>query len=87
MLEKIRQRVRFSSNVFDSELSDLIDECKADLALSGVVQIDDNDPLILRAVSTYVRQYYETDNVKAERLQKSYDSIKSHLSLSGDYSA
>lgn len=87
MLEKIRQRVRFSSNVFDNELSDLISECKADLTLKGVapLKIADTDPLILSAVSTYVRGYYEEDNAKAERLQRSYESLATHLTLSGEY--
>ena len=89
MFEKIKQRVRLTTTAFDTEVQDLIDECKADLMLSGVLEekIIDTDPLILRAVSTYCRAYYEGDNVKAERLQASYESIKTHLSLSADYAA
>ena len=87
LVEKIRQRVRFKASTLDSEIQDLIDETKADLELAGVdpLKIIDTDPLILRAVSTYCRAYYETDNNKAERLDRSYESIKQHLSMSVDY--
>ncbi len=87
MFEKIKQRVRIKTSALDTEIEDLIDEAKADLALSGVLEekIVDADPLILRAVSTYCRAYYEGDNVKAERLQASYKSLKAHLSMSVDY--
>ena len=87
MFEKIKQRVRIKNDLLSGEIQDLIDEAKADLELSGVdpLKIIDTDILILRAVSTYCRAYYETDNVKAERLQASYESIKAHLSLSVDY--
>lgn len=87
MFEKIKQRVRITTTSLDVEIQDLIDEAKADLILSGVLEekIVDDDPLILRAVSTYCRAYYEPDNVKAERLQASYDMLKAHLSMSVDY--
>ena len=87
MFEKIKQRVRIKNDLLSGEIQDLIDEAKADLELAGILsaKIIDTDPLILRAVSTYCRAYYESDNVKAERLQAAYESIKAHLSLSVDY--
>lgn len=87
LVEKIRQRVRLTTTTLDTEIADLIEEAKADLILSGVLaeKIVDTDPLILRAISTYCRAYYESDNAKAERLQQSYESIKQHLTLAGDY--
>lgn len=87
LLLKIRQRLRLKSGVLDDEILDLIDEAKADLVLSGVLEenIIDTDPLILRAISTYCRAYYEGDNIKVERLQASYESLKTHLSMSVDY--
>ena len=89
LFEKIKQRVRLTMSALDGEVLDLIDECKADLMLSGVLEdkIIDTDPLVLRAVSTYCRAYYEGDNTKAERLQASYESLKTHLSISVDYTA
>lgn len=87
IVDKIRQRVRLSTNALDEEVTDLIAEAKADIQLSGVdpLKIIDDDPLILRAISTYCRAYYEKDDTKSARLQLSYESIKSHLSMSTDY--
>ncbi len=87
LFDKIKQRVRITTSVLDTEIEDLIEEAKADLVLSGVlpVKIVDDDPLILRAVSTYCRAYYEADNTKAERLQASFEMLKAHLSMSVDY--
>lgn len=87
LVGKVRQRLRFKTTVLDIEIADLIEECKADLRLSGVLaeKIIDDDPLILRAVSTYCRAYYETDTDNAKRLQLSYDLLKQHLTLSTDY--
>ncbi len=87
LVAKVRQRVRFKTTILDAEIADLIAECKADLRLSGVLpaRIIDEDPLILRAVSTYCRAYYETDGDAAKRLQLSYDLLKQHLTLSVDY--
>lgn len=89
LFAKIKQRVRLTTTALDTEVQDLIDECKADLVLSGVLKekIIDTDLLIIRAVSTYCRAHYEGDNVKAERLQASYESLKAHLSMSTDYTA
>ena len=90
MIDKIRLRVRLTTNALDAEIADLIEEAKADLILSGISEskIVDEDPLILRAVTAYCRAYYasqkdEADN--AARLSESYESIKKHLALSGDY--
>lgn len=89
LVSKIRQRLRLTTTVLDAEIADLISECKHDLVLSGVVEakLNDDDPLILRAVSTYCRAYYEKDNVAAARLQAAYDMLKGHLTLSADYGA
>jgi len=87
LVSKIRQRLRLTTTVLDAEIADLISECKSDLLLSGVAEgkILDDDPLILRAVSTYCRAYYEKDNAAATRLQAAYDMLKGHLTLSTDY--
>lgn len=89
LVAKIRQRVRFKTTVLDTEIADLIEECKADLRLSGVLpeRIIDDDPLISRAAATYCRAYYETDDDAAKRLQLAYDLLKQHLTLSADYTA
>lgn len=85
MLEKIKKSLRISNAAFDDEIVDLIEAAKSDLQLSGVNVIDETDSLIIRAVTTYVKANFGWDNPDAERLQTSYDMLKTHLALSAEY--
>ncbi|NOK23906.1 DNA-packaging protein, partial [Corallococcus carmarthensis] len=75
MLDDVKLALRISSSAFDSEVQDLIDAAKADLQLSGVdeIKLIDTDPLIKRAIVTYVKANFGFDNPDAERLQRAYD--------------
>jgi len=87
MLEKIKLALRVSGNIFDLEIQDLIDAAKIDLKISGVAKINETDALIQRAIIVYCKANFGYDNNEAERFQKSYDMLKQHLSLAGDYNA
>lgn len=87
ILERVKLSLRISGNMFDVEIQDLIEACICDLKISGVVNLDETDPLILRAVITYCKANFGYDNQEAERFQQSYDMLKQHLSLAGDYNA
>ncbi len=87
MLNKVKLSLRISGDMFDSEIQDLIEAALTDLKISGVVNTEETDPLILRAVITYCKANFGYDNNEAERFQKSYDMLKQHLSLAGDYNA
>ena len=51
-----------------------------------IIEIEDTtDPLVRRAITTYVKANFGWDNPDAERLQKAYDLLKMHLTLSTDY--
>ena len=51
-----------------------------------MIEIEDTtDPLIRRAITTYVKANFGWDNPDAERLQKAYDLLKAHLTLTEDY--
>ena len=57
-LASVRHSVRLSSTVHDGELTDLINAARADLVLGGVLEEkanDESDPLIKKAVTTYVK--------------------------------
>lgn len=72
----------------DDEVFDLIEAAKADLQLSGVSsrKIVDTDPLIKRAITVYCKANYGyQDPYVAESFLKSYNMLKSHLTLSTDY--
>lgn len=92
MLADMKQALRISNTAYDDEVSDLIDEARHDLIMSGlskeIVEKDvDPDPLIKRAIRTYVKANFGWDNPDAEKLQNAYEMLKSHLSLVGDYNA
>ncbi len=85
MLESIKLALRIKSSAFDLEILDLINAAKLDLRLSGVIKINEEDPLILQAVKVYCKANFGLDNKDSEKYQASYDSLKQHLSLCGEY--
>ena len=90
LLDDVKVTLRISNTAYDGEITDLISAVQQDLILSGVISEkanDDTDPLIKRAVSSYVKANFGWNNADAERLQKSYDLLKMHLSMSIDYNS
>jgi len=91
LLNDIKLSLRISHNALDNDIDDLIQAARQDLKLSGIssTKVDDSttniDPLIKRAIVTYVKANYASDIKEAERFQISYDLLKNHLSLAGDY--
>lgn len=88
MFSSIKQALRLSTDVFDDEINDLIEAARQDLILSGVSfnkANDDNDPLIKRAIVVYSKANFGYDNPEADRFQRSYEMLKAHLTLAGDY--
>ena len=89
-LASVRHSVRLSSTVHDGELTDLINAARADLVLGGVLEAkanDETDPLIKKAVTTYVKAEFGLDNEDADRLRASYKEQRNGLSLSDSYIA
>lgn len=77
--------VRVESDDFDCEISNLIESCLADLELSGIVKLDENDALIIQAVRTYTKAYFDVTNPDYDKLVNSYQSLKTYLSLTEEY--
>ena len=89
-LTSIRQYMRITSTAFDPEIKDLINAARADLVLGGVLEAkanDETDPLIKKAVTTYVKAEFGLDNEDADRLRASYKEQRNGLSLSDSYIA
>lgn len=87
-LGSIRQYLRIASSDFDGEIGDLINAARGDLILGGVLPDkakDETDPLIKRAVATYVKAEFGLDNPDADRLRESYRHLKIGLALASDY--
>ena len=72
------------------ELTDLINAARADLVLGSVLEEkanDESDPLIKKAVTTYVKAEFGLDNEDADRLRASYKEQRNGLTLSDSYIA
>lgn len=90
MLAEVKLALRISHNALDTDIADVIEEARQDLVLAGISAIkasDDEDVLIRRAIKTYAKSQLTADNATAERFQRSYDLLKNHLSLAGDYTS
>lgn len=85
MLESIKLALRIKSSAFDTEINDLIEAAKLDLSISGIKNTKETDTLIQQAIKTYCKANFGLDNKDSEKYQKSYDMLKQHLSLCGDY--
>lgn len=90
MLKKTKTALRISQSntAFDDEVNDLISAARDDLRLAGVLRLkveDDNDSLIKRAIVVYCKANFGLDNPDSEKLQRSYDMLKAHLTLSQEY--
>ncbi len=92
LIDDVKKALRISSSntAFDTEVQDLINGARLDLEQSGVSFVkanDDTDALVKRAITTYCKAQFGYDNPDAERFQQSYEMLKQHLSLAGDYNA
>ncbi len=83
-----RLAVRTKSAAFDEEIVDLIRAARKDLTLGGVLPEraqDEADPLIKRAVMTYIKAEFGLDNEDVDKYRAAYKSLKVSLALSSDY--
>ena len=87
MLEKIKKSLRITTDELNEEIEDLIEAAKIDLNISGVDKIEETDKLIIRAVTLYCKAQFGYDNPEADRFEQTYESLKTHLSMSSDYKA
>lgn len=87
-LASVRLYLRETSTATDSEIADLIHAARADLALGGVLEDkanDEADPLIKKAVGTYVKAEYGLDNPDSEKYRAAYKELRNGLTLSDSY--
>lgn len=83
MLEAVKLALRITTDIFDSELTDMIQAAFADLKMVGI-ENPEYDPLIKRAVITYCRVYFgEPDDF--ERMKAAYDEQKAQLITATGY--
>ena len=87
LLDDVKKALRISNAEYNTEVQDLIDAAKLDLEITGIYKplIIDTDALIKRAITLYCKAHFGYNNPDADRLLQVYNSLKTHLSLSGDY--
>lgn len=84
MLAKVKLALRITTEVFDSELTDLIEAAKIDLGIAGVELPSTLDAICEIAIITYCKLHFgEPDEY--DRLKASYDEQKAQLSMSTGY--
>lgn len=80
MLAKVKKALRMVTDAYDDELLDLIESGLADLGVAGVTNNNTTDPLVRRAVITYVQcNFGQPDDY--DKLKAAYDEQKAQLSM------
>lgn len=85
---KLALRLSATTTTYDSEVADLIAAAQADLVMAGVLSDkaeDTTDPLIKRAIMAYSKAHFGWYNADAARLERSYEMLRAHLTLSAEY--
>ena len=82
-------RLRLHTDAFNAEIGDLIEAAANDQLRRNAVQqaqldADSADPLIKRAILTYVRAFFG-DPENAERYKADYDEQKATLMMTSGY--
>lgn len=85
--EAAKSALRISSGMsaFDAEINDLIASAKLDLETSGVINIDEADPLIKQAILVYVKANFGLGNSEAERFKNIYEGLRNKLANTAEY--
>ncbi|MBQ8074285.1 MAG: DNA-packaging protein [Clostridia bacterium] len=85
LLERVKIANRITTSAYDDELEELIKEAKADLGLKGIDLFGkEEDANIRRAIVVYCCIHHGQREDR-EMLQRSYDDLKSRLSMSTGY--
>lgn len=84
ILEAVRMALRRNTEAYDEELREMIDAAVFDLQLTDIDIAEESDPLVRRAIITYVCMNQPgVDDY--DRLKASYDEQKAQLSMSSRY--
>lgn len=76
--------VRVTTDKFDDEIESLIAAALADMGLAGITNKETDDPLVRRAVLTYVKMNFgEADDY--DKLKASYDEQKAQMGMATNY--
>lgn len=87
ILAKVKKSLRISVDAYDDELTDIIEAALLDMGIAGVANVDVEDRLIIRAITSYARLHLGApgDYGDFDRLKAIYDEQKAQLSTSSAY--
>lgn len=83
-IAKVKTALRITTDVFDDELSSLIDAAVLDLGVAGVVVPSSIDSIVNLAIITYCKMNFGLPE-DYDRLKRSYDEQKAQLSTCTGY--
>lgn len=84
-LLKIKTGIRISHDRLDDDVMGDIDACLVDLAVHGIIDPQETDPLIFNAIKLRCRAMYTDDQEKAGKYQELYESLRASLSMAEGY--
>lgn len=84
MLSAVKAAMRITTNVYDADLTSLIEAAKLDLTIAGIVLPEALDDLCKRAIITYCRANFGSPE-DYDRLKASYDEQKAQLQMATGY--
>lgn len=87
ILEKVKLALRITTDDFDTELTDMINACLADLGIAGVTETDTTNALLIRAICTYCKYHFGDINgvEMLEKIKASYDEQKAQMQMATGY--
>lgn len=84
-LDAVKLALRISTDALDSDISDEIDACLADLRICGVQYADESEELIRNAVKLWCRATMAEDTARAQMYHQRYDGLKACLMMAEEY--
>jgi len=84
MLSETKTALRITTDAYDSEIASLLSAAALDLEIAGVIIPGTPDPLITRAMITYVRMHFGSP-ADYDRLADSYELQKTQLMHASQY--
>ena len=84
-IDAVKGAIRITSAAMNPEIEGIIEACLLDLSISGLKNIVETDPLIKRAIIIYSKSHFGMNNDDSEKYMASYESLKNHMALCGDY--
>lgn len=84
ILELVKLSLRVVTDDFDAELNGLINACKIDLGIAGVIVPETLTDIVNLAIVTYCKMHFGAPD-DYDRLKASYDEQKAQLSMSFKY--